>query len=299
MARSLSSVSKNSTTVRFSLARAAEWLAPRAVLDKAFEAWCTPVRPRHPRAPKDGRPFELDTPVGTLKAWEWGAGETVLLLHGWSSNASWMEKLVPPLVEAGRQVVAVDLPAHGQSPGTTTNVVEMARAVESALWRFRPRAIIAHSFGGAAAAHALLNGPSVDRLVMLASAEDLTYFAHAWAARAGLSQGMAIGLLTRIEERIGRSAAAMSLRNHPPPAQTQVLVVHDPADAEVPWAHARTLAARWPSAQLIAAPGLGHQGLPRAAPVIHAATRFALDGTVVGSAIRVLGEAPGQLALSA
>jgi pimeloyl-ACP methyl ester carboxylesterase len=299
MSRSGSDALKNSTTVRFSWTRAAEWLAPRATLDRAFEAWCTPPRPRRARAPKDGRPFELETPVGTLKAWEWGAGECVLLVHGWGSRAAWMEKLVPALVEAGHQVIAFDLPAHGESPGTMTNVVELSRAVESALWRFRPNAVIGHSFGGVASALALRHSPPVQRLVLLASAEDLTYFAHAFAQRAGLSQGIAIGLLTRIEQFAGASPTSLSLRNHPPPPGTQVLVVHDPADDEVPWSHARTLAARWPQAQLLAAPGAGHQGLPRAASVIHAATRFAIDGTAVGATIRVLGDAPGQLALSA
>jgi len=299
MPHSIAAASKNSTTVRFSLGRAAEWLAPRRTLDKAFEAWCTPPRPRRPKAPKDGRAFELETPHGTLKAWEWGQGDSVLLVHGWGSRAAWMERLAPPLVAAGRHVVAFDLPAHGESPGSMTNVVELSNAVESAMWRFRPRAVIGHSFGAVASALALRNGPAVERLVLMGAGEDLTYFAHAFAQRAGLSQGIAIGLLTRIEAFAGASAAALSLRNHPPPAQTQVLVVHDPSDDEVPWSHARTLAARWPTAQLLAAPGAGHQGLPRAASVIHAATRFAIDGTAVGSTIRVLGEAPGQLALSA
>ena len=290
---------KNRTTVRFSLTRAAEWLAPRTTLDRAFEAWCTPPRPRRQRGPKDGRPFDLETPAGTLKAWEWGEGESVLLVHGWGSRAAWLERLVPPLLAAGRQAVAFDLPAHGQSVGTMTNVVELADAVESAMWRFRPKAIIAHSFGAVASALAVRHGPPLERLVMLASGEDLTYFAHAFARRAGLSQGIAIGLLTRIEAFAGASAVSLSLRNHPPPPSTQVLVVHDPADKEVPWAHAQTLAARWPQAQLLAAPGAGHEGLPRSASVVHAATRFALDGSVVGSTIHVLQDAPGQLALSA
>jgi pimeloyl-ACP methyl ester carboxylesterase len=278
---------RNSTIVRFSWTRAVEWLAPKATLDRAFEAFLTPPRPRRPRAPKDGRAFDLNG----LEAWEWGEGDSVLLVHGWGSRAAWMERLVPPLVAGGRHVVAFDLPAHGSSPGTTTNVVEMANAIESALWRFRAKAIIAHSFGGIAAALSLRNGPPVERLVLLAAGEDLTYFAHAFTERAGLSQGVAIGLLQRIEQVAGASATSLSLRHHPPPPSTQVLVVHDPADDEVPWSHAQTLAARWPNTQLLAAPGAGHQGLPRSAAVIDATTRFVLDGAMVGSPIRVLGDA--------
>src|SRR5688572_26684133 len=94
---------KNSTTVRFSFRRAAEWLAPRTVLERAYQAWCTPPKNRRPRAPRDGRAFELDTTQGTLQAWEWGVrddGETVLLVHGWGSSSAAMEKLAAPLAEA-------------------------------------------------------------------------------------------------------------------------------------------------------------------------------------------------------
>src|SRR5437762_3459467 len=91
---------KNSTTVRFKkqpaevgpgvLQGLMESLAPQWVADRAFEAWCTPPRPRRPRPPLDARAFELDTPLGTLKAWEWGMrddAETVLLVHGWGASA--------------------------------------------------------------------------------------------------------------------------------------------------------------------------------------------------------------------
>ncbi len=285
-------VPKNSTTVRFSIGTLAEWLAPKAVLDRAFQAWCTPPRPRRPRPPKDGRPFELESPVGTMKAWEWGMrddADLVLLVHGWGSSAVSMEKLARPLAEAGRQVIAVDLPAHGLSEGETTNVVEMTRAVEAALWRFRPTAVIAHSLGATATALALQLGPKLARAVLLAPGEDMTYFAHAFTARAGLSQGIAVGLLSRIEQRVGIAPDALSLRHHAPPVGTEVLVVHDPADPEVPWSHAQRLASNWGERmKLVAAPGAGHHGMPRVQSIVSAAVDFALDGTTRGAPILAL-----------
>jgi pimeloyl-ACP methyl ester carboxylesterase len=200
-----------------------------------------------------------------------------------------MEKLARPLAEGGRQVVAVDLPAHGLSPGTTTNAVEMTRAVESALWRFRPSAVVAHSLGATATALALQRSPKVDRVVLLAPGEDMTYFAHAFAARVGLSAEVAVGLLERIEQRVGIRPEELSLRNHAPPAGTSVLVVHDPADDEVPWAHAQRLLASWPSMQLLAAPGAGHHLMPRGERVIEAAVDWVLDGKTRGAPILTLG----------
>ena len=292
MSASPVAVPKNSTTVRFTLGSLAEWLAPKVVLDRAFHAWCTPPRPRRPRAPKEGRPFELETPAGTMKAWEWGMrddGEIVLLVHGWGSSSVWMEKLVGPLTESGRQVVAIDLPAHGLSEGETTNVLEMTRAIEAAMWRLRPSAVIAHSLGATATALALQHGPKIDRAVLLAPGEDMTYFAHAFTERAGLSQGVAVGLLSRIEQRVGIAPDTLSLRHHAPPQGTSVLVVHDPADTEVPWSHAQRLASVWgPRMKLLAAPGAGHHGMPRNPAVSAAAIAFVLDGKARGEPILAL-----------
>ncbi|MBL8957053.1 MAG: alpha/beta fold hydrolase [Myxococcaceae bacterium] len=282
---------KNSTTVRF---RFLEWLAPKALIDRAYTAWCTPPRAKKPRPPKDGRAFELETPLGTLKAWEWGMrddGETVLLVHGWGGSAVTMEKLAKPLADAGKQVIAIDLPAHGLSPGRITNAVEMSRAIEAALWRFRPSAVIAHSLGASATALALTRGPKVERAVLLAPGVDLSYFAHAFAARAGLSQGVALGILSRIQERVGVSVDSLALWNNAPPEATNVLVVHDPADTEIPWSQVQELQAAWPKMGLLAAPGVGHFRLPRDAAAISAAVGFVVDGQRRGTDIRVLSSA--------
>jgi len=42
-----------------------------------------------------------------LRAWIWGNGPTVLLVHGWNGRAGQLAEFVPPLLEAGFQVVAL------------------------------------------------------------------------------------------------------------------------------------------------------------------------------------------------
>ncbi|MGQ0765058.1 MAG: alpha/beta fold hydrolase [Gemmatimonadota bacterium] len=39
----------------------------------------------------------------------------VLLVHGWGCSAYFFRKLIPPLIESGRRVVAIDLRGHGAS----------------------------------------------------------------------------------------------------------------------------------------------------------------------------------------
>ena len=262
--KSRNSLPKKSTTVRFNVLAAMNLLAPHMTLERVFEKWCTPPRPRNTRVPKGGRPFKMETPTHALQAWEWeGRSEmpTVLLVHGWGGTSVAMEHLARALSEAGATVVAIDLPAHGQSAGTTTNLLEITNAVEAALWRFRPTAVIAHSLGATATALALSRGPHVDRVVLMAPGEEMSYFAHAFARGAGLSPEFAERLLARIESHIGVAPETLSLRNHPPPPSTKVLIVHDPADTDVPWTHVERLLHHWPRTTL------GHEGNLRASNV--------------------------------
>src|SRR5215208_5699212 len=87
---------------------------------------------RHPRPAREreliARGARLNLPGG-LYATAWGAGPTVLLVHGWEGRGAQLGAFVDPLVAAGYRVVALDGPAHGDSPGRTTTGPEFARAL--------------------------------------------------------------------------------------------------------------------------------------------------------------------------
>ncbi len=285
--------SKISTIGRFILNPILERAAPHWAEEKVFEAWLTPPRFTHPRAPKGGRAFQLETSTGTLAAYEWfppngGSGETALLVHGWGGSAVAFEKMAPVLAQAGWNVIAIDLPSHGLTSGRSSNLIQMSEAVQTALWRFRPTAVVAHSFGAPATVLALERGPAVSRLVLLAPGEDLEIFARTFVRRAGFSEAMGDALLKRTEALVGIPPNNLRLRHHPPHPETSVLVVHDPQDDDVPFTAARTLASTWPKVEVLAALGIGHHGLPRNAQVIEATARYLEMGQVQGSTVKVM-----------
>ena len=59
-----------------------------------------------------GRPLTLDAKGDSVRAWRWGEGAPVLLVHGWGSTAGRLGSLVEPLVASGRSVLAFDAPGH-------------------------------------------------------------------------------------------------------------------------------------------------------------------------------------------
>jgi pimeloyl-ACP methyl ester carboxylesterase len=236
--------------------RALDALAPALAQRLVFDLFGTPYR--RPSAPDMHRFELLDDASSGLIVWDAGDGRTVLLLHGWSGNAAQMSAFVQPLVSAGYYVAAPDLPAHGASPGRRTNIKEFTEAILRVARRVGPiHAIIAHSFGAPAAVAAIARGLRVDRAVLLAPAADLPGYAQIFARAAGLSEGSVAALLDRIDRRVDGITA------YDPVAlaagrTARLLVIHDPADREVPFAAGSAIASAWPGARLEAVRNAGH-----------------------------------------
>jgi pimeloyl-ACP methyl ester carboxylesterase len=78
-----------------------------------------------------------------------GAGSPLLLLHGTNSSRSIWKPLLPAL-SAEREVISVDLPAHGDSEPTSFTPPEWAREVAALLDQLGLErvAVVGHSSGG-------------------------------------------------------------------------------------------------------------------------------------------------------
>lgn len=245
---------KKSTTGR------AIWLldkvAPPVAERVVFERFCTPFR--RPGTPDMHRFALADEGPSELTIWDAGDGRTVLLIHGWSGSAAQMNGFVAPLTGAGCYVAAPDLPAHGTSPGRTTDLRDFTESILRVARRVGPvHALVAHSFGAPAAIAAMARGLHVDRAVLLAPAADLPAYALGFARAAGLSESSAQGVLARIERRLGGSATydPVSLARR---QSARLLVIHDPADREVPFAAGSAIAAAWPGGRLETINDAGH-----------------------------------------
>jgi pimeloyl-ACP methyl ester carboxylesterase len=283
--RSLTRFEK-STTGRVMAAgvRALDAVAPALAQRLAFDWFGTPRR--RPEKPFIlGHRFAVVGDGPELAVWDWGDGRTVLLVHGWNGNAAQLSGFVTPLVRAGYYVAAPDLPAHGASAGSRTNVRDMADALLRLGKRVGPvHAVIAHSLGAAATVIALAEGLGADRAVLIAPPSNLRRYAREFARVVGLSPRSADGLLERLDAALGgrdtfdlvRLAAAQ---------KASMLVLHDPEDREVPIADAQALADAWPGARLAALAGAGHTRALRDAEVISRAVGFvAAEGSLALSA---------------
>lgn len=276
---------EKSTNVRnelpLPLRRAVGWVsrvAPALVQSQAERVFFTPRGKRGfmpPRGPGRAVPFTVPSGHYRVTGYTFGAGPLVFLVHGWSGHARQLARFVTPLVESGKRVVAIDLPAHGASTGKETTLFDMARAIRDvAQVCGEVEGAVGHSLGAAALTWALRTGLKVERAVLLAPALEPSGFARKVSQGLGMVEAAHPGLVARIEARVGRTMESMRLSQHVGELSTQALVLHDPADEEIPLAHGRELAGAWPGATLETIPGVGHHGILKSPWVVERATRF-------------------------
>ena len=258
-------------------------VAPGVAARWAENIFCTP--PRHEaRANEEaflasGRAFGVTWQGQRLAAWEWGAGPTVLLVHGWGSRAGRLAAAAAALVDARFRVVLYDGPAHGASSGRHASLPEFARALRAVADATGPvYGLVGHSLGGAAISLALSWGLAAERVVLIAPPSDVIVFSQAFADHVGLPRRahdvMRRNLATRLDMRweeihIGTLARGLT---------TSALVVHDRDDPDVPYSHAEEIVAAWPRARLLTTTGLGHRAILRDPAVVQAAVAFLREG---------------------
>lgn len=206
-------------------------------------------------------------------------GQVVLLVHGWGGHAGQMLALATALEAQGLQAVLLDMPAHGRSAGAVSNLPQFARALEYAGARLRQQgrplhAVVAHSLGANAAAHATSRGLTAQRLVLLAPPASPHEYTRLFARMFGLSEATRAALQQHIEAREGIlmpqfEPAAVGPRIHVP-----TLVVHDRGDRINRFADGQAYAQAIAGAELMATEGLGHAKILRDAQVLDKVVRY-------------------------
>ncbi len=261
--------------------RVAAAVAPHAAERQAASLFLTPMRtrPGGPRMedPSAGR-YALTVREGELRvaAWSWGRGPAVLLAHGWGGTAADMVPLAGELERAGYRAVLFDFPAHGRSRGKRTHMVEWLRVMRAVAAAVGPlHAVVGHSFGAATVTIALAEqGMDARGAVLMAPVIGPTLFVDRFTGMIGLPPARAEGMMRHIARTVGREPATLDARRAAAALRLPALVVHDPGDREVPWAHGAEIANAWLGSRMLPADGLGHRRLLRDPAVLAQAMEF-------------------------
>lgn len=199
---------------------------------------------------------------GWISVFHWGEGPAVLLLHGWGGASYSLAAYVDPLVKAGYRAVAFDAPAHGESTGVRTNLIEYADAAIRVGNAFGPlHGIIAHSFGGSASALAAKHGLAFNRLAILAAPLSIYDLTLELCDVIGLPRKVGELMVEKMARRLQfewRDIATDRLVSH---LEVPLLVVHDRDDKTVPFSNGEQIAGAASRSELMATDSLGHRGI--------------------------------------
>jgi len=248
----------------------------QTIAKKAYQAFFSPtqyeVKPRDRKIIDQGNNYPLPFDGGELMVTSWGDdGPAVLLIHGWGGARAQMTGFVNPLLEAGYRVVAFDQPAHGESDGRMTNILEISPTFDLIEKQEGPfEAVIAHSFGTLIMSYVLVNRdfrhPS--RLIYLGSINRLLDSLPRFQSLAGLPDPIMDGLQDMIYANFGKDTLD-DIRNELLTERIDIsaLMFHDTADNITPIEDSRAIARAWKSARLIETEGLSHRGALQSADI--------------------------------
>jgi len=199
---------------------------------------------------------------GQVKTYQWNrkGKETVLLLHGWESNAARWENLIRQLLQQNYHIVAIDAPAHGDSEGTHFNMLLYGDYIEAAHLAFKPDFTAGHSVGGGSLTYYLshYDGPRPRRIALLGVPSELEQMLQYYARIIGLRSRNVEMLRTYITKHTGRAIRYFSVAKFCKKIKEPALIVHDNDDDIAHFEDSQAYHTILPNSELVLTNGLGH-----------------------------------------
>ena len=258
----------------------------QAIVRKTYQAFFSPARYEEKTSDREviewGNNYRLPFNGGEIAVTTWGSsGPAVLLMHGWGGARAQMTGFVDPLLFAGYRVVAYDQPAHGESDGRTTNLLEIAPSMDLIAEKEGPfQAVVAHSFGTLITSYALVerNFPPPAKLVYFGAFNELLESLPRFQVLAGLPDELMDGFRAMLYENFGRELLE-SITNEllTPRIQIPALMFHDVADNVTPVDDSRAIARVWKDVRYIETEGLGHRGALQSKSIHEQVVKFLKD----------------------
>lgn len=242
-------------------------LFPRMLAHWAYFLWTRthryPEPAREKRMRRRAGEHSLFVNNREIKAWSWGDGPLVLLVHGWNGRGMQMAGFVDPLLKSGYRVMTFDAPGHGLSPGQHSSILDIRDVLMHIGEQHGPvHAVIAHSFGVACLSASIVEGFQCTAAIAISSPGGYQSLLEGYTQYLRMPAPVKDHLEVIIVDRIGKTfwedfspvTATSELPEH-------CLIVHDTADKTVHWKIGEALAQRWPNAELFLTKGLGHRRL--------------------------------------
>jgi alpha-beta hydrolase superfamily lysophospholipase len=242
------------------------YVFPKKAIKLAYSLFSEPrdgrlVKNNLPQILLDSTPTSYQYKKEQFQTYTWEGNETViLLLHGWESNASRWEKLLPYLRASGSTIIAIDAPAHGLSSGKEFNIPQYASYVDIIVQKFKPKYLIGHSLGAKSCLYyqATYQNQGVEKIVILGSPSDFTIILNNYINMLSLNTKIASGLAAFYFDNFNITLKNFAAKHFATVITSKGFIAHDRHDTVVLFQEGQKIADAWKDAIFIETSGLGH-----------------------------------------
>ncbi len=203
-----------------------------------------------------------------------GRGPTVMMVHGWQGHSGHFRSLGDRLVDDGFTVITFDMPAHGETSGRLTSLVEFMETVRLVAEFVGPiHGIVAHSLGATATALALARGLPVENVTLVAPMISFDFALDEFSKILHLDPALREAAAQGTEQRLGLNRTEADLKTLKLPA-LDMLLFHDRDDERTPFEHSTELARLWKNVEFYPTDGYGHREVLNAPEVGASISQF-------------------------
>ncbi len=225
----------------------------------------TPFRFPYPQKEQDflneAQSFEIEAEGKQLKAYKWGQGPAVVVMHGWMGRATQWRILAGFLIEKGYSVWAFDAYGHGKSPGYYSNVVHFSSGLMALMKELKeePLAVVGHSLGAACIFSAMSRGQKFNKVVSISQPTKSEDILNDFRARINASPSLNQAIRKAVRKLTGSDFEEYTTEFNVRYAQDiPYLIVHDKDDNEANLDQSEFLHAKLHNSKLLVTEGLGH-----------------------------------------
>jgi len=257
---------------------------PRLAANYAFKLFATPRNKKssgkNSAIMDEARQFAIDFKNRDIQVYTWGStGPKVLLAHGWESKAAHMQNFVPPLLKMGYQVIAHDAPAHGNSTGKQSNLLDFGETIaEVAKQVGGVDHVIAHSMGSGATVYACSQAElqfNIKKLAMITSPNRLQDVLNEVYTILDLPSKVQKHFELKLASIANKPIEYFQIADRMQETQIkECLLIHDDEDTVIPLSYSERIVSKNPFVKLCVTKGKGHYKIIKDREVIETVVEF-------------------------
>jgi len=242
-------------------------VAPKWSGDKALDLFCTPrkgsIKEReHKFLTSSDRQNSFQTKFGKVQYYIWNSeGEkTILLLHGWESNAARWRSLIKSLSDSNYRIIALDAPGHGASSNKAFDMLQYIEAINFVVKEFKVDTMIGHSVGGASICFyfSRFQHPTFDQIILLGSPTELSHMVNGFYNILDFPSRLKRIFEFSFENKFGLKVSDISTPKMVKDVEIPTLIIHDKKDEVIPVEHAKVYSQLFINSTTFITDGYGH-----------------------------------------